>query len=429
MVLHKEIVLAQRHAAHTYEYANAAARVAATGFVPADVGKLALQLDTMALWILSDDSPVTWIGPGVSGTGGAVSSVNSETGAVTLTTDDISDSGQTNKWTTAAAITKLAGIEVLADVTDAANVDAAGATMNADTTLAGNGYFLDEDTMTSDSATKVASQQSIKAYVDAAVLAAGSYTDEQARDALGAALVAGTGVTITPDDGLNTITIASSILASSPTLYTKREMQCLVNPTGTSPTNLGFLATPLTESTNSSQPDADGPWLGHHTASTTNDWSGVNGAYTSCRRDWFPELVMRIKMGDSASILVTTVRYWMGLFSADPRASATPTAHYAAFRYDTVADGTAFWRAVTDNGSGTPTVVTTDAPVAGDLVQTLRIKLNATQALFYVDDVLKATITTTLPTSTQLLGPGLRVQTLANAQRGFRWGRIALLHV
>jgi hypothetical protein len=68
--------------------------------------------------------------------------------------------------------TKLAGIETAADVTDATNVNAAGATMNSDTTLAGNGYFLDEDNMASDSAVKVASQQSIKAYVDAAITAA-----------------------------------------------------------------------------------------------------------------------------------------------------------------------------------------------------------------------------------------------------------------
>lgn len=36
------------------------------------------------------------------------------------------------------------------------------------------------------------------------------YTDEMARDALGTALVAGTGITITPNDGADTITIASS---------------------------------------------------------------------------------------------------------------------------------------------------------------------------------------------------------------------------
>lgn len=39
----------------------------------------------------------------------------------------------------------------------------------AATTLASAGFFLDEDDMSSDSATKVASQQSIKAYVDARV--------------------------------------------------------------------------------------------------------------------------------------------------------------------------------------------------------------------------------------------------------------------
>lgn len=37
------------------------------------------------------------------------------------------------------------------------------------------------------------------------------YTDEMARDALGTALVAGTGITVTPDDGADTITIASTI--------------------------------------------------------------------------------------------------------------------------------------------------------------------------------------------------------------------------
>ena len=62
--------------------------------------------------------------------------------------------------------TKVDGIEALADVTDATNVNAAGATMNTDTTMAGNGYFLDQDNMSGDDATKVASQQSIKKFVE-----------------------------------------------------------------------------------------------------------------------------------------------------------------------------------------------------------------------------------------------------------------------
>lgn len=85
----------------------------------------------------------------------------------TLTTVNIAPSGTVDGRDIATDGTKLDGIEAGADVTDAVNVDAAGATMNSDTSLAGNGYFLDEDDMVSNSATKVPSQQSVKAYVDA----------------------------------------------------------------------------------------------------------------------------------------------------------------------------------------------------------------------------------------------------------------------
>lgn len=83
--------------------------------------------------------------------------------------DSVDDSATTNKFTTAEDISKLAGIEENADVTDATNVDAAGATMNADTDVSGNSWVLDEDDFASDSATKVPTQQSVKAYVDTAV--------------------------------------------------------------------------------------------------------------------------------------------------------------------------------------------------------------------------------------------------------------------
>ena len=65
--------------------------------------------------------------------------------------------------------TKLDGIEALADVTDATNVDAAGAVMNTDTTTAAMDFVVDEDDMASDLDTKVPTQQSVKAYVDAEI--------------------------------------------------------------------------------------------------------------------------------------------------------------------------------------------------------------------------------------------------------------------
>lgn len=107
----------------------------------------------------------------IGNTSGANTGDQNLSGYFNKSTDDLDDitDGTTNKAFTSTEKTKLSGIETAADVTDAANVDAAGATMNADTTLAGNGYFLDEDNMASDSATKVPSQQSVKAYVVASV--------------------------------------------------------------------------------------------------------------------------------------------------------------------------------------------------------------------------------------------------------------------
>jgi hypothetical protein len=61
---------------------------------------------------------------------------------------------------------KLDNIEAAADVTDATNVDAAGAVMNSDTSTASMSFVVDEDNMSSNSATKVPTQQSVKSYVD-----------------------------------------------------------------------------------------------------------------------------------------------------------------------------------------------------------------------------------------------------------------------
>lgn len=75
--------------------------------------------------------------------------------------------GSTNKIFTSTERTKLSGIEDNADVTDATNVASAGATMNTDADVSANVWVIDEDDMASDSATKVPTQQSVKAYVDA----------------------------------------------------------------------------------------------------------------------------------------------------------------------------------------------------------------------------------------------------------------------
>jgi hypothetical protein len=75
------------------------------------------------------------------------------------------EAGTDSNTFTDADHTKLNAIEASADVTDATNVNAAGALMLSDTTTAGLGIVIDEDAMGSDSATKVPTQQSVVAYI------------------------------------------------------------------------------------------------------------------------------------------------------------------------------------------------------------------------------------------------------------------------
>jgi len=85
----------------------------------------------------------------------------------TLATGIITVTGTVDGRDVATDGTKLDGIEALADVTDATNVAAAGAVMESDTTTAAMQFVIDEDSMATNSATKVPTQQSVKAYVDA----------------------------------------------------------------------------------------------------------------------------------------------------------------------------------------------------------------------------------------------------------------------
>ena len=91
--------------------------------------------------------------------GGAVDSVNSQTGTVVLDADDIDDTSTTNKFVDAALISKVAGIETGADVTDTANVTSSisGATLTS-ATVAGTDKVLIQDTSDSDNLKTVTAQ-------------------------------------------------------------------------------------------------------------------------------------------------------------------------------------------------------------------------------------------------------------------------------
>ena len=87
----------------------------------------------------------------------------------TDTTYSVQDGELSQNNFTNALKAKLDGIEASADVTDAANVAAAGAVMESDTDASGYSFVIDENNLVSNSSTKVPTQSSVKSYVDSAV--------------------------------------------------------------------------------------------------------------------------------------------------------------------------------------------------------------------------------------------------------------------
>lgn len=59
MTEHEDLPYNENHLSYSLSYADATAREAAS-LLPADIGRIARQLDTETYWMLVDDSPLTW---------------------------------------------------------------------------------------------------------------------------------------------------------------------------------------------------------------------------------------------------------------------------------------------------------------------------------------------------------------------------------
>lgn len=189
---------------------------------------------------------------------------------------------------------------------------------------------------------------------------------------------------------------------------------------------VGIAAPPTTVGTTSlvNVSTGEGQYIQYLSGAVANNEGGlVATTFDQTQRIRNP--VLDIAMRNAATI--TVARVWSGLFSADPMGSATPAVHLMAFRRDTGVD--ANWKAVTDNGSGVPTVTDTAVAYVGTTSYRLRIVCDAGGGTvrFYINGILVATHTTTLPTSTQNLGYVHKVRTLEAVAKGIRFGRLLIL--
>lgn len=243
----------------------------------------------------------------------------------------------------------------------------------------------------------------------------------------------GTPTSPTAAAGTNTTQLATTAFVytereNAGGINTKSEMQVLKNQGAASITTVGLLAAPTLTATTTTADSIDGKWMNHATTAIIGNASGVIAAlFTIVRRDWETEYITTIRTDPTN----TSVRYWMGLFSAAPDliVRGIGTIHIAAFSYDTGIDGTAFWRTCTSGGGvNTFTTTTTTQSIQPNTKYIMRIVCSNTSndIKFYINNTLVSTHSATLPTSTQLLGYGNRITTLTASIRNLKWGRIGI---
>lgn len=142
---------------------------------------------------------------------------------------------------------------------------------------------------------------------------------------------------------------------------------------------------------------------------------------TLTQRAWAPDFGFRIATGAS----ITNAGFVMGLADADISGTAVPTTnHCAILRYWVGTDGTAFFRAITGDGSALTTTTTTRAFAASTTYEGLiELDPDVPEARFWLTDGSGlwqnyATHQTNLPGSTTALGWLVSVATTASVATG-----------
>lgn len=168
-------------------------------------------------------------------------------------------------------------------------------------------------------------------------------------------------------------------------------------PASTTIASVGMTA-PTTTGTATDLIATEGEYISYASALLAGSVAGWNTG-TVTQLGFFPIMRTTVKTGTD----ITAQRIWVGLFSAVPTGTDTPTANLVAFRYATITDTTAFWRVCVSNGSSTVTTATTVAVAVSTRYVFAIDASTAGVVKFYINGILVLTQTTTLPVTTATL--------------------------
>lgn len=191
-------------------------------------------------------------------------------------------------------------------------------------------------------------------------------------------------------------------------------------------TAIGFVGPGTSQGTTTNGDDTDGLWVQHTGSSAT---AGVTMGRALSAGPLYADHGLtgawRMKTGPD----VTSVRYWYAFSDVATLTSFdVPGTGTAGFRASTSA-GDTNWQAVTCNPSGC-TITDTGIAFAADVAHWFRVHFGTNTARFYIDDTLVATHQASsghfLPLGGIQLGWWARITQLAAATRSFRFGALSI---
>ena len=261
--------------------------------------------------------------------------------------------------------------------------DTADLTYNADTDVSSNGWVLDEDTMSSDSNTKVPTQQSVKAYVD--TNAGGLDNDQISR------------LMLRPRGRINP---NSDYVGAATTM----DIIGLMNSVA------------FTDSTAVNGIDANGVYF-EQTSSVSGADYGWNNTYDNTRIDHLPLFKFAFQLPNA----ITNLRFFVGLANMTALADISDVDDFGleavGFQYSTGRSDTTF-QALTDDGT-TQTLTDTGVTVTAATFYEFEIDVTSTSSFtLTIRNAAGTTLGTPATMTTNLPGAtvGLRTCGLINPQ-------------